>query len=153
MDKRLPYLLIEGPEGQKDKVFLTKERMTIGCFAEFNDIALEPDPQQLISRQAHCAIERASGGWWIVDNGSINRTFVEQDGLMSVVTGRTAITAGDAVCILGRLTDEGDPIYWRLSFEDPWSTQALPPLHQLTYLRYDWVQAKLFRVVNLNKDS
>ncbi len=71
MSKRLPYLLIKGPDGQKDKVYLTEEQMTIGRFAEFNDIALEPDPQQLISRQAHCALERAAGGWWIVDR-SIN---------------------------------------------------------------------------------
>ena len=67
MSHRLPFLTVLGPDGQAEKIILNKDRVTIGRFAEFNDVALEPDPQQLVS-QVHCAVEQDSGVWWIVDN-------------------------------------------------------------------------------------
>ncbi|MEM7347254.1 MAG: winged helix-turn-helix domain-containing protein [Chloroflexota bacterium] len=148
----LPYLDVRGPNNQVFKVSLDKDRLTIGRFAEFNDIALIEDPQQLISRKVHCAIERQAGGWWVVDNGSVNRTFLQRNGEMEVVTGRALILTGDQICLLGQLTEEGTPLYWRLTFEDPFATQALSIVLQ-PLLEYDWVQAKLFQIEGSDREE
>jgi len=74
LDKFLPFLDVSGPDGQQFHVELANDRVTIGRFEQFNDVALEPDPQQLITRKVHCAVERDTHGWWVVDNGSVNRT-------------------------------------------------------------------------------
>lgn len=68
----LPVLEVTGPDGQQFQVELTKDRLTIGRFAQFNDVALEPDPQQRVTRKVHCAVERSIDGWWFLDNGSVN---------------------------------------------------------------------------------
>jgi pSer/pThr/pTyr-binding forkhead associated (FHA) protein len=104
---QFPYLEIRGPYDADFKVELGKDRLTIGRFREFNDIGLEPDPQQLVTRKAHCAVERDSEGWWVVDNGSVNRTFVRRGHAIEVVSGRSPVTDGDAIRILGRLIENG----------------------------------------------
>src|SRR5262249_28122627 len=71
-----PFIEVLGPDGQQFHLELTKDRVTIGRLEQYNDIALLPDPQQLISRKGHCALERDEDGWWVIDNGSVNRTFV-----------------------------------------------------------------------------
>lgn len=149
MNALLPFLEIRSPDNETSKVELTKECATIGRFAELNDIGLEHDPQQLVTRKAHCTIERDAEGWWVVDNGSVNRTFLQRVHNMEVVTRRTQISDGDVIRILGRLTEDGKPLYWELTFRDPLKTQ--PASHELVpfatpFLEYDWIQAKLFRV-------
>ncbi len=153
MSNKLPFLEIIGPDGQVSKVYLSKDRLTIGRFSEFNDVALEPDPQQLISRKVHCAIEREGGAWWIVDNGSINRTFIKRDEAMSMVEGRARLSPSDIICILGKLTEDGTPIYWKLNFEDPWSTQVPKRVILTPHIEYDWLQAKLYRIIGTKKDE
>jgi hypothetical protein len=133
-------------------VELTKDRFTIGRFAEFNDIALEPDPQQLVSR-VHCAIERDSDGWWIVDNGSVNKTFIQREETMHTVHGRALLKTGDIIRLLGQLTEKGEPIYWELTFYDPWKTQVFKVITDPPYLEYDWLQAKLFRVEGAKREE
>ena len=59
----LPYLEITGPEGQQLTCELSKERLSTGRLTDLNDIAIEPDPQQLVTRMAHCSIERLAGAW------------------------------------------------------------------------------------------
>jgi len=76
VDALLPFLEISGPDGQQMHVELSEDYITIGRFERFNSIALQPDPQQLITRKVHCVLERNLHGWWVVDNGSVNRTFV-----------------------------------------------------------------------------
>lgn len=142
-----------GPNGEQLELKLTKDRLTIGRFAEFNDLALEPDPQQLVSRKVHCAIERNTGGWWVVDNGSVNKTFIQQNGILHVVNGRARLNSGDTVCILGKLTDNGKPIYWQITFNDPYQTQVFKIIPELPHLEYDWLQAKLFRVDLSNQEE
>jgi hypothetical protein len=58
MDTLLAFLEITGPDGQAFRSALEKDRTTIGRYEVFNDVALEPDAQQLISRKGHCTIER-----------------------------------------------------------------------------------------------
>lgn len=149
METLFPFLKIRGPDGQESRFDLVKDRVTIGRFSEFNDVGLEPDAQQLVTRQAHCAVERDAEGWWVTDNGSINRTFVQRDEAVEVVNGRAQVTDGDVIRILGKLTEDGTAIYWELTFRDPLKTQPAGTNVQpraAPYLKYDWIQAKLFRV-------
>ncbi len=146
MNALLACLEVHGPEGQEFSIDLTKGHVTIGRFHEFNDVALEPDPQQLVTRKGHCTIECDGAGWWVLDNGSVNKTFVRRGSKMEVVHGRAAIGDGDVICILGMLTNKGKPVYWELTFRDPMKTQRIEGVTRPRYLEYDWVQAKLFRV-------
>ena len=50
MDDRRAYLEVAGIDGQMFTVSIADERVTVGRFEEHNDIALQPDPQQLVSR-------------------------------------------------------------------------------------------------------
>lgn len=146
MSDLLPFLEVRGPDGHAFRVDLIRERMTIGRLREFNDVALELDPQQLVTRKAHCSVEREGGLWWVVDNGSVNRTFVQRGDLMEIVRGR-ALLAGDSVIrILGRMTETGEALYWQLTFRDPLGTQPATQAPRAAYLIYDWIQARLFRV-------
>jgi DNA-binding response OmpR family regulator len=153
LDIQLAFLKVHGPDAQDFSVELTKDRLTIGRLRDFNDVALEPDPQQLVTRKAHCAVEWDMDGWWAVDNGSVNRTFVRRGQATEVVNGRAPITDGDVICILGRITDEGTPVYWELTFQDPMKTQPAQGVLRVAFLEYDWVQAKLFRVAGSNREE
>lgn len=149
LENLLPYLLIRGPDGEQQRFDLIKDRVTVGRFQEFNDVALNPDPQHLVTRKAHCAIERDADGWWIVDNGSVNRTFLRRGDTVEVVLGRAPVTDGDTIRILGRLNENEEPVYWELTFRDPLKTQPVAPERvpraAAPYLTYDWIQAKLYR--------
>jgi len=59
---RFPYFEVSGPDGESFCVEMKADRLTIGRYQQFNDIALEPDPQQLVTRKAHCTVERDSQG-------------------------------------------------------------------------------------------
>jgi hypothetical protein len=85
-------------------------------------------------------------GWWVVDNGSVNRTFVRRGSKVEVVYGRALLTPGDCIRILGKLTEESDPLYWELTFSDPLGTWPAGQVGPIAYLEYDWIQAKLFRI-------
>lgn len=146
MERLLPFLEISGPDGQHFTVELADDRTTIGRFAAFNDVALEPDPQQLITRKVHCAIERDAAGCWVADNGSVNRTFLRRGTAMLVVPGRVLLTEGDVILVLGQLTEAGEPVYWELIFRDPMGTRPAGQAPRTAYLEYDWIQAKLFRI-------
>ncbi|HLG62023.1 MAG TPA: winged helix-turn-helix domain-containing protein [Ktedonosporobacter sp.] len=146
MDSLLPYLEISGPDGQQMHVELSEDYITIGRFEQFNSIALQPDPQQLITRKVHCVLERNLHGWWVVDNGSVNRTFVQSGGEMKVVDGRVLLAPGDSICILGKLTETSKPLYWKLTFHDPLGTRPSGRAPSVAYLEYDWIQARLYRV-------
>lgn len=142
----LPVLEVRGPAEQHFSVELSKDRLTIGRFRDLNDIGLEPDPQQLVTRRAHCVLERDADAWWVVDNGSVNRTFVMRGQRMDVVNGRTPLHDGDAIRVLGLLTEIGEPVYWEMVFRDPLRTNRVTNEAVRVYLEYDWLQAKLFLV-------
>ncbi len=149
----LPVLEVTGPHGETFQIELTKDRVTIGRFSEFNDVGLEPDPQQLITRKAHCVLERDSDVWWVIDNGSVNRTFIRRDQQVDVITGRAPLRDGDAVRILGLLTDDGQPLYWDIAFHDPLRTNRVIDGLRAAYLEYDWIQAKLFRIEGSHREE
>ncbi len=142
----LPVLEVHSPDGKSFVVELAKDRISIGRFQEFNDVSLEPDPQQLITRKTHCILERDADCWWVIDNGSVNRTFVRRAYGIEVVNGRALIQDEDAVRILGLLTEDGQPLYWELIFHDPLKTNRVMEGIGTAYLEYDWIQARLFRI-------
>jgi DNA-binding winged helix-turn-helix (wHTH) protein len=150
MTATLPYFEITGPEGENFRIEIKTERATIGRLEEWNDVSLSPDPQQLISRKAHASIEYQQG-WWLIDNGSVNRTFIrhERNQPLEVVQGRIPLHDGETVCILGQLLDDGGQRYWELVFHDPAITRPAGPLDvpaSTAYLEYDWSLAKLYRI-------
>lgn len=151
METLLPFLDVVGPDEQQFRVELAKDRVTIGRLDLFNDVSLEPDPQQLITRKAHCAIERDADGWWVVDNGSVNKTFVQHGSEVDMVEGRMLLKEGESIRILGKLTEEGEPLYWELTLRDPLGTRPARQTRSAVCLEYDWIQAKLFRVDGLQR--
>jgi hypothetical protein len=152
-DEQFPSLKIHGPNGECFTVVLEKDRVTIGRFSEHNDIGLEPDPQQLITRRAHCWIERERDAYWVIDNNSANRTFIRRGDHDEIVNGKAPIRDGDVLRILGLLVDEGDSLYWELVFHDPLGTQHVFPESHTLYLEYDWFQARLFRVSGSHREE
>ena len=145
MTARLPFLDIEGPDGQRFAVGLDAPPVTIGRLPESNTVALEPDPQKLVTRKVHCLVESEAGSWWVVDNGSVNGTFLERNQQTERVLGRAPLSDGDVVCILGRLTETEEPVYWKLTFRDPLKTEPVV-LRRAACLDYDWIRARLTRV-------
>jgi hypothetical protein len=138
-----PFLEVRGPEGQGFTVEITKERLTVGRLQD-NDLPLKDDPQLLVSR-THCIVQRDAGVWWVVDNASVNGTFLKHGQSVEVVEGRLPLTEGDVIRILRKLTETGEPTYWELTFRDPQRTRPVAHVPRPVYLEYDWIQAKLFR--------
>ncbi|MDX1415930.1 MAG: winged helix-turn-helix domain-containing protein [Candidatus Promineifilaceae bacterium] len=145
MNDKRPYLEIAVIDGEPTTVHITSERVTIGRYPEHNDIALQPDPQHLVTRVHHCSVERIDGIWWVVDNGSVNKTFLRKGAATEVVMGKAVLSDQDTILILGRLSDVSEPAYWEITFYDPMRTQAADVVSRLAFLEYDWVQAKLLR--------
>src|SRR5207253_1699791 len=81
-----------GPGGDELGSFeLAGERLTVGRLPESNDVALQPDPELLVTRVAHCTFEHDGKRWLIVDGGSVNGTFLRRRGALERVTGRTPL--------------------------------------------------------------
>ena len=127
--------------------------MTIGRLPELNDIALQPDPELLVTRAAHCTLEREGRRWFVVDGGSVNGTYVRRGGEVRRVTERTALSHGDVVHVLASATETGERTYFELAFHEPRDSQAtravaLEGLRAADCLSYDAGAARLFLVRN-----
>ncbi len=151
-DQQFPMLLIRGPAGQKSRVALDKERVTVGRYKEWSDIGLEPDPEHFISR-VHCILERYQGKWRVIDQGSENKSLIRRGRSTQVVSESVPLADGDTILILGRLLEDGGAAYWELTFSDPAATQSVPGAPIVAYLEYDWIAAKLYRVTNRHRDE
>lgn len=142
-------LVVSGPGAQPRSVLLTGARVTVGRLAEANDVALRPDPQHLVTRSGHLALERQGAEWFLVDGGSVNGTFLRRDGDLIRVTGRTALHDGDVACVLAAVSDEGERSFFELSFHvggaDSQATRAAPVEHRAR-LEYDLAEARLVLV-------
>ena len=72
-------VVVSGPGGAEPApVDLSGDRVTVGRMPELNDIALEPDPEHLVTRAEHCVFERTGDTWSVVDGGGVNGTFVRR---------------------------------------------------------------------------
>ena len=148
MDVRV---VVSGPEGAAPAtVELSGERVTVGRLPEVNDIALEPDPEHLVTRAEHCAFESAGSTWSIVDGDSVNGTFVRRGGELKRVDGRMPLRDGDVVCVMASIPHQEDPRYFELAFETAVDSQAtravLEPEASDECLSYNPAEARLVLV-------
>jgi DNA-binding winged helix-turn-helix (wHTH) protein len=143
-------LVVSRPGGEPAAVELSGDRMTVGRLPEVNDIALEPDPEHLVTRAEHCAFERAGSTWSIVDGGGVNGTFVRRGDDLQRVEGRRPLRDGDVVCVLASISHQGDQEYFALAFEAAADSQAtravLEPQTSRECLSYDPEEARLVLV-------
>jgi Transcriptional regulatory protein, C terminal/FHA domain len=145
-------VVVSGPGLSPTRVPLSRERATVGRLPGENDIALEPDPERLVTRVAHCTFERDGNRWFVVDGGSINGTFVGRGSDRHRVVGRTALRDGDVVSILASVSESGERRYFDLAFHagrDSQATRAAPLDRASTAvdcLRYEIGAARLVLV-------
>ena len=84
-----------------------------------NDLALQPDPEQLVTRQEHLAFEREGSRWYVVDKGSVNGTFLRRAAELERVDGWAELVDGDIVCASSRgFATRTCTKYWELVFGD-----------------------------------
>jgi len=144
-------LIVSGPGVPPRRVLLTGVRVTVGRLAGANDIALQPDPQQLVSCSGHLALERHGAEWFLVDSGSVNGTFLRRGGDLLRVTDRTPLHDGDVACVLAGVTQTGQRTFFELSFHagaaDSQATRAAPLGNgREACLDYDPAEARLVLV-------
>jgi Transcriptional regulatory protein, C terminal/FHA domain len=143
-------VVVSRPGAEPAPAELWGERVTVGRMPEVNDIALEPDPEHLVTRAEHCAFERAGGTWSIVDGGSVNGTFVRRGDDLQRVNGSRPLRDGDVVCVLASISHQGDREYFELAFEAAADSQAtravLEPEAADECLDYDAEEARLVLV-------
>jgi hypothetical protein len=143
-------LVVSGPGLPVRRVVLTGARVTVGRLADANDVALQPDPQLLVTRAGHLALERRGAEWFLVDGGSVNGTFLRRDGDLRRVSGRMPLHDGDVACVLAAVTDAGERGFFELSFhaagEDSQATHAAPLEPEAACLDYDSAGARLVLV-------
>jgi hypothetical protein len=144
-------LVVRGPDGSTiADVPLTGPRITVGRLPEANDVALQPDPQQLVTRAAHCTFEREGSRWIVVDGGSVNGTFLKRGGELQRIQDRAALHDGDVVCVLASAGQSGQRRYFELAFHtsaDSQATRAVPlVLQSEDCLSYDTDEARLVLV-------
>jgi hypothetical protein len=150
---RVGEVVVSDPGGKTLAVFpLGDDRVSVGRLPDANDIALEPDPQRLVTRVDHCAFEREGGRWFVVDGGSVNGTFLRHEGTLERVMGRAPLEEGDVVCVLASVSDESARTFFELAFHvsgDSQATRAVPFAPSAAAsecLRYDPSRAKLVLV-------
>ena len=145
-------VVVSSPEGGQPAAFeLSGDRMTIGRLPELNDIALEPDPEHLVTRAEHCTFERSGSTWSNVDGGGVNGTYVRRGGELKRVEGRLPLRDGDVVCILGSINHQDGARYFELAYETSADSQATraaaEPVATEGCLSYDADEARLTLVM------
>jgi hypothetical protein len=148
---RAAEVVVTGPEGTLAKVELSGSRVTVGRLPDVNDIALQPDPELLVTRAGHCVFEREGTQWVVVDGGSVNGTFLRRSGALQRVTGRSGLHDGDVVCVLASVAEGGERRYFELAFHSPGDSQATRAVlaggpAPLACLGYDRDEARLVLV-------
>jgi hypothetical protein len=141
-------VVVSGPGVERRTVVLSGTRATVGRLPDENDIALEPDPERLVTRIAHCTFERDGNRWFVVDGGSVNGTFVGRRSSRQRVDGRTLLHDGDVVSVVAS-AEGGERRYFELAFHavhDSQVTRAVPLDDTRHCLRYDADAARLVLV-------
>jgi hypothetical protein len=145
-------VVVSGPDGTSGStVGLSGRRVTVGRLPGVNDIALEPDPELLVTRAGHCVFELHGAQWFVVDGGSVNGTFIRRGSGLQRIDGRAALREGDVVCVLASVAENGARRYFELAFHsspDSQATRAVPVDEPATSqcLRYETDEARLVLV-------
>jgi FHA domain len=151
--RRGAEVVVFGPDGAAlETVELSGTRVTVGRLPEANDIALQPDPDLLVTRATHCTLEREGSRWFVVDGGSVNGTYLKRGGAPQRVDERAPLHSGDVICVLASITAADERRYFELAFQasgDSQATRAVP-VHGATpsapppaCLSYDTNEARL----------
>ena len=153
--KRGAKVVVIAPDGSElFNVALSGKRVTVGRLPDVNDIALQPDPELLVTRGAHLTLEREGARWFVLDGGSVNGTFLRRGQELQRVTGRTPLHDGDAVCVLASITEPGGRRFFELAFRATGDSQATRPVPEAASLSpeaaeclsYDTDEARLVLV-------
>ena len=147
-------LEVQEPDGNQYTIRLEQDGITVGR-SNGNDIVL-PNPEKTISRQ-HCVLEYDANAWWVVDKSSANGTFVQQDKSDTRIDvrqhGRLQLEDGDVILILGKLLEEDEAVFWRLTFRDSGKTNKVSGYQPAAYLEYSLSQQKLFLVNHRKREE
>jgi hypothetical protein len=136
-----PYLIFKSLNGEQTNFTFSNEKLLIGRLPDINDIALQPDPQNLVTRHMHCFIEIRNSTGWLIDNASKNGTFLNRNKQMQKISGEIKLQDNDCIMILGEINEKEDPKYWQLTYFDPLATNDI--VKEQPNIIYDWIQAKL----------
>ena len=148
---RSAELVVLGPEGGWiADLELSGSRVTVGRLPE-NNVVLQPDPDRLVTRSAHCTLERDGSRWMVVDGGSVNGTYVRRGGELRRVEGRAALHDGDVICVVAAIEANGQRRFFELAFTaagDSQATRSVPEAAALATgcLSYDPDAARLVLV-------
>jgi hypothetical protein len=142
-------VVVSAPDGTTiAEVTLRGAKLAVGRLTDANDVALQPDPELLVTRVGHCTLEREGTRWFVVDGGSVNGTSLRRGGVLQPVARRTLLHDGDVVCVLG--STEGETRrYFELAFAeaaDSQATRAVPGEAPEACLSYDATSARLVLV-------
>ena len=148
LDHRLPYLEVHGPDGTTRFHQLSDEPVTFGRLDEYNTIALSPDPDRLISRVRHCALEPRGGLWQLTPGAGLNPIRLRRAGRSMAVQDPVPLDDGDTIEIVAGILadDSGRAPHWAIEFHDPQHTRPAMEAAAPAFLEYDAVGARLFRV-------
>jgi DNA-binding winged helix-turn-helix (wHTH) protein len=148
-ERRAEVAVFGGDGASIARLRLSRDRVTVGRLPDVNDIALEPDPELLVTRAAHCTLERDGGRWFVVDGGSVNGTFLRRGSELERVDGRAALRAGDVICVLASVTGPGERRFFEIAFDESGDSQATrtAPIHEVATpsvecLSYDTNEAR-----------
>jgi DNA-binding winged helix-turn-helix (wHTH) protein len=155
--RRGAEVVVFGPDGATlVSVGLSGRRVTVGRLPDVNDIALQPDPELLVTRARHCTLEREGPGWFVVDGGGVNGTYLRRGGTLQRVNERAPLHDGDVICVLGSMTEAEERRYFELAFHataDSQATRAVlvheaisPSAQAPECLSYDMNEARLVLV-------
>ena len=137
----VPFLILNSLNGKKTNFTISSDKLIIGRLPGLNDIALQPDPQNLVTRHMHCFVEIRNRTGWLIDNVSKNGTFLKRNNMMQRISGEIKLQDNDCIMILGELSEDKDPKYWQLTYIDPLATKDID--NEQTTIVYDWIQANL----------
>jgi predicted component of type VI protein secretion system len=112
------------------RVPLTSQPFHVGRESN-NDIVLQPDPEQLVSRR-HCVLEPLGQRWYVRDLDSRNHVYIERAGERARAD-HAELLHGDAVCIKAETGRAATARHWRLVFSDPGQTRFA---QAVTWLQY-----------------
>ncbi len=146
-ERAAPEITVRAPDGSRYATQqLSAPRLTVGRLPELNDLALEPDGDQLVTRKEHLAFEKRGTAWVVIDPGSVNGTYLRRGGNLTRVTGSAELRDGDVVCLLGEVTNPAAPKYWEIEFGDGGRTRPVALPDPSTHLSYDASTARLVLV-------
>lgn len=151
---RAEVVVLAPDRSELARIGLSGSHVSVGRLPEANDIALQPDPELLVTRAAHCTLEREGSRWFVLDGGSVNGTFLRRGGSLQRVIGRTLLHDGDGVCVLGSITEADERRFFELAFHsigDSQATRAVvgaaaPNQETRDCLSYDTHEARLVLV-------